>query len=135
MTKPEARKLALSIIDYFVALAGDLKRSNIDLCISDNDMADEDSEAETRIDTTHRLSSILLNITPDTQEDYIIRAVCHELAHIFTQEFRHFYRVFVAEPDEDEGAISRAIFTNADEAIAYRLQDIFFELWITRKHK
>lgn len=135
MTKPEARKLATAIIDYFVALAGDLKRSNIDLNISDNDIADEDSEAETRINTTHRLSSILLNITPDTDEDYIIRAVCHELAHIFTQEFMHFYRVFVSEPDEDEGAISRAIFTNADEAIAYRLQDIFFELWKTRKHK
>jgi hypothetical protein len=135
MTKGEGKKLASRIIDYFVALTSFERRRDIRLWVNDDDWIDRDCDGATLETLTHGLYDVVLNITPETTEAEFIDTVCHELAHIFTSEYKFFYSVFVADPEDGENTISRQMFSRYHEDVAKRLAVIFNELWLLKGGK
>jgi uncharacterized protein YjaZ len=124
MTKAEARKAALAIVDRIVSLAGDIRRENVHLSIVDSDIATDD-EANVGVDTVNGIYTITLYITPDSDEAYVRQAVCHEMAHICTWEFRHYQYL---SGDDDDDSILGKIANNYDEKMAYRIGNILTNL-------
>ena len=129
MTKREGKQLASQIIDYFVKLCGFERRRDIRLYVNEDDWQDMDYDGATQETLTHGIYDIVLIITPNTPKAEFIDTVCHELAHIFTAEYKFFYSVFVADPEDGENCISRQIFSRYHEDVAKRLAVIFTELW------
>jgi hypothetical protein len=129
MTRAEATKQANSIIDYFVKLCGFERRRDIRLYVNEDDWQDRDYDGATQETLTHGIYDIVLIITPNTPKAEFINTVCHELAHIFTAEYKFFYSVFVSDPEDGENTISRQVFSRYHEDVAKRLAVIFTELW------
>ena len=129
MTRAEATKQANSIIDYFVKLCGFERRRDIRLYVNEDDWQDRDYDGTTQETLTHGIYDIVLIITPNTTKAEFIDTVCHELAHIFTAEYKFFYSVFIADPEDGENSISSQIFTRYHEDVAKRLAVVLHELW------
>ena len=122
-------KLASRIIDFFVALTSFERRRDIRLYVNEDDWQDRDYDGTTQETLTHGIYDIVLIITPNTTKAEFIDTVCHELAHIFTAEYKFFYSVFVSDPEDGDNCISRQIFSRYHEDVAKRLAVIFTELW------
>ena len=129
MTKGEGKKLASRIIDFFVALTSFERRRDIRLYVNEDDWQDRDYDGTTQETLTHGIYDIVLIITPNTTKAEFIDTVCHELAHIFTAEYKFFYSVFIADPEDGENSISSQIFTRYHEDVAKRLAVVLHELW------
>ena len=129
MTKREGKQLASRIIDFFVALTSFERRRDIRLYVNEDDWQDMDYDGETQETLTHGIYDIVLIITPNTPKAEFIDTVCHELAHIFTAEYKFFYSVFVSDPEDGDNCISRQIFSRYHEDVAKRLAVVFSKLW------
>lgn len=129
MTRAEATRLAGQITDYFVRLTSFERRKDIRLYVNEDDWQDRDYDGATQETLTHGIYDIVLIITPNTPKAEFIDTVCHELAHIFTAEYKFFYSVFIADPEDGENCISRQIFSRYHEDVAKRLAVVFNELW------
>ena len=137
MTKQECKKLANSIIDYVVSLSGDIRRNSIDLSVTDTDDDMCDPEAEAFLNSSHEVYQISLYMPKNTSVDYVVKGICHELAHIICHEFDQ-YKKLVVDPDgEDGNTLADGFYTIQDERMAYRIGAILIELWKlhTRKGK
>lgn len=135
MTKGEGKKLASQIIDYFVKLCGFERRRDIRLYINDDDWHDRDWDAVTLETPTHGLYDIVVVLTPETIVSEFVETVCHELAHVFTSEYKFFYHTFVGDPEDGDRSISQQIFDRDHETVAKRLAVILSELWGLREGK
>lgn len=127
MDKAQAKKLANSIIDYFVKLTEFERRADIPLNIQDDDLVETDDLAHTRIIVSHGYCPITVYVFPHTKEDEFIRSLLHELAHVFTKEMYIFYQNFVDDDEEETNA--RKVFMQDFERIAERYKTIMYQLW------
>lgn len=129
MTKAEATRLAGQITDYFVRLTSFERRKDIRIYINADDWINCEYDGATYETPTHGLYDIVLVVSPDTTAAEFTHTVCHELAHILTSEYRFFYSVFIADPEDGENSISSQIFTRYHEDVAKRLAVVLHELW------
>ena len=130
MTKQECKKLASSIIDYLCGLAGDFRRSDITLCVQDDDIDDSNQLATTESNHLYDTHIIRIYLDPNLGEPEIMAAVCHETAHILTSGYASFFDRFVGQQDGDEElSIAFQTFRQIEERAAMRLAGVFAELW------
>jgi len=130
MTKQECKKLASSIIDYLCGLAGDIRRSDITLCVQDDDIDDSNQLATTESNHLYDTPIIRLYLDPHMSAKDYIPAICHEVAHVLTAGYASYFDRFVGVQDGDEElSASFNTFRQTEERVAMRLGDIFTELW------
>jgi hypothetical protein len=134
MTKQEAKKLGNRIIDCFVKHFGDIRRSDITLCIQDDEAEDSKHLATVGQNLLYKTHTIRYYLNPEHTEKDMLPAICHELAHIATADYAIHYDNFVGDCDgDDEESVSFKAFRQAEERVAMRFVDMMVELWRLKK--
>jgi hypothetical protein len=131
MTKAEARKLANDIIDYFCKLVEFERRSDISLYVCEDDYLDGEYDGLTQIFESHGQYAVKLFIDDSTKRATLINTICHELAHVFTNEDYTHHQTYIGDADDGD-SIARLNFMQGFERIAKRYAVVLAKLWETK---
>lgn len=85
----------------------------------------EECRSNVVIDTRYLVSYLTINIFEQTRND-IIKALCHELAHIFNAAYRVFYYNMLSDYGDEDSSLYKS-FVFAEEMSAIKLSKIFEE--------